>query len=90
MRHLPLLTMDLRNRQRWTYQKQQGDFIKNILKTPAVSSTNFGSILIFASCVVGTWYLFVIYYSCMGELAMLAIRNEGKTQKLQASTYYCC
>ena len=29
-------------------------FIKNILRTSAVSSTNFRSILIFASCVVGT------------------------------------
>ena len=29
-------------------------FYKNILRTSAVSSTNFGSILIFASCVVGT------------------------------------
>ena len=31
-------------------------FIKNISRTSAVSSTNFGSILIFASCVVGTCY----------------------------------
>ena len=29
-------------------------FIKNVLRTSAVSSTNFRSILIFASCVVGT------------------------------------
>ena len=29
-------------------------FYKNSSKTSAVSSTNFGSILIFASCVVGT------------------------------------
>ena len=29
-------------------------YIKNILRTSAVSSANFGSILIFASCVVGT------------------------------------
>ena len=29
------------------------NFIKNISRTSAVSSTNFGSILIFASCVVG-------------------------------------
>ena len=29
--------------------------IKHILRTSAVSSTNFGSILIFASCVVGTF-----------------------------------
>ena len=35
-------------------------FYKNILRTSAVSSTNFGSILIFASCVVGT--VLVIYY----------------------------
>ena len=29
-------------------------FYKNISRTSAVSSTNFGPILIFASCVVGT------------------------------------
>ena len=29
-------------------------FYKSTLRTPAVSSTNFGSILIVASCVVGT------------------------------------
>ena len=29
-------------------------FYKNVSRTSAVSSTNFGSILIFASCVVGT------------------------------------
>ena len=29
-------------------------FYTNILRTSAMSSTNFGSILIFASCVVGT------------------------------------
>ena len=32
----------------------RGIFYKNISRTSAVSSTNFGSILIFASCVVGT------------------------------------
>ena len=31
--------------------------IPNILRTSAVSSTNFGSILIWTSCVVGTLYL---------------------------------
>ena len=30
-------------------------FYKNILRTSAVSSTNFGSLLTFASCVVGTF-----------------------------------
>ena len=34
-------------------------FYRNILRTSAVSSTNFGSILIFASCVV---LVLVIYY----------------------------
>ena len=35
-------------------QAPQMYFIKNVLGTSAVSSTNFGSILIFISCVVGT------------------------------------
>ena len=40
-------------------------FIINISRTSAVSSTNLGSILIFASCVVGT--VLVIYYLYVGE-----------------------
>ena len=40
-------------------------FLMNIFRTSAVSSTNFGSILIFASCVVGTCYIrygWVLYW----------------------------
>ena len=35
-------------------------FFKNISRTSAVRSTNFGSILIFASCVVGTFVIIIL------------------------------
>ena len=39
---------------RFLYYVYINYFITNILRTSAVNSTSFGSILIFASCVVGT------------------------------------
>ena len=36
-------------------------FNKDILRTSAVSSTNLGSILIFASSVVGTWAIITVF-----------------------------
>ena len=42
--------------------KKRGTFYRNISRTSAVSSTNFGSILIFASCVVAICVLFCVFY----------------------------
>ena len=39
---------------------------KNILRTSAVSSTNFGSILIFASCVIGTMWASFFFRHFLG------------------------
>ena len=50
------------------YYTYNVDFIKNISRTSAVSSTNFRSILIFASCVVGTCtILYQVRVSCYWE-----------------------
>ena len=43
-------------------------FIKNILRTSAVSSTNFRSILVFASCVVGTCNILYVYYAWANKI----------------------
>ena len=41
----------------------EGLFYENISRTPAVSSTNFGPTLTFASCVVGTCNILVYVWS---------------------------
>ena len=61
-------------------------FIKNISRTSAVSSTNFRSILIFASCVVGT-HLYTIlvnfywYFSSTPSIKVLGA-CPGSTREL--------
>ena len=45
---------------RMAYEYHQVLFYKIILTTSAVSSTNLGSILIFASCVVGTCSIYYV------------------------------
>ena len=48
-------------------------FYKNISRTPAVSSTNFGSILTFASGVVGTCNILLgeFFHNGRGHIVLL-------------------
>ena len=66
-------------------------FYKNISRTPAVSSTNFGSILIFASCVVGTctiiYYVGEFFHNGRGHIVLLKHKHVDSLY-IRVYTYF--
>ena len=62
-------------------------FYKTIsLRTSAVSSTNFGSILIFASCVVGTCHILYTRASLAEEKMNIQWKGGKEAQMAQLAT----